>query len=85
MALAAGEAKLTLGTAAMLDVISGRRTGDPYTANPPTRPFADEVGVDIAVELENHNSTMALIKLKSAIYTGNTGMALGDLRVAIVR
>jgi amidase len=33
-------------TAAMLDVMSGRRTGDPYTAAPPTRPFADEVGVD---------------------------------------
>jgi amidase len=33
-------------TAAMLDVISGRRTGDPYVAAPPTRPFADEVGVD---------------------------------------
>lgn len=33
-------------TAAILDVISGRRTGDPYVAAPPTRPFADEVGVD---------------------------------------
>jgi len=33
-------------TAAMLDVMSGRRTGDPYIAAPPTRPFADEVGVD---------------------------------------
>lgn len=33
-------------TAAMLDVMSGRHTGDPYTAVPPTRPFADEVGTD---------------------------------------
>ncbi len=33
-------------TAAMLDVMAGRRTGDPYVAAPPTRPFADEVGVD---------------------------------------
>ena len=33
-------------TAAMLDVMSGRHTGDPYSAAPPTRPFADEVGVD---------------------------------------
>ena len=33
-------------TAAMLDVIAGRRVGDPYAAVPPTRPFADEVGVD---------------------------------------
>jgi amidase len=33
-------------TAGMLDVMAGRRTGDPYTAAPPTRPFADEVGVE---------------------------------------
>lgn len=33
-------------SAAMLDVIAGRRTGDPYTAVPPERPFADEVGSD---------------------------------------
>lgn len=33
-------------SAAMLDVISGRHTGDPYTAVPPVRPFADEVGTD---------------------------------------
>lgn len=33
-------------SAAMLDVMSGRRTGDPYAAAAPTRPFADEVGVD---------------------------------------
>lgn len=33
-------------SAAMLDVLGGRWTGDPYTAAPPTRPFADEVGAD---------------------------------------
>lgn len=33
-------------TAGMLDVLAGRRTGDPYTASPPTRPFVDEVGSD---------------------------------------
>jgi amidase len=33
-------------TAALLDVMAGRRVGDPYAAAPPTRPFADEVGVD---------------------------------------
>lgn len=33
-------------TAAMLDAISGRHTGDPYTAVPPTRPFSAEVGAD---------------------------------------
>ncbi len=46
---------------------------------------ASAMGVDVAADLENHNSTMALMKLKSAIHTGNTGMALGDLRVAVVR
>lgn len=46
---------------------------------------AAELGVDVDAELRNHNSTVALMKLESAIYTGNTGMALGDLRVAIVR
>lgn len=33
-------------TAAMLDVICGRRLGDPYSATPPARPFAHEDGVD---------------------------------------
>lgn len=42
-------------------------------------------GVDLNVELANHNSTVALMRLNSAIYTGNTGACLGDLRVAIVR
>jgi glycerate-2-kinase len=42
-------------------------------------------GVDIPAELKNHNSTVALMKLKNAIYTGNTGMGLGDLRVVIVQ
>jgi amidase len=32
--------------AAVLDVMSGREVGDPYTAVPPERPFADEVGQD---------------------------------------
>ena len=47
--------------------------------------MAAEMGVDVTAELANHNSTVALVKLKSAIHTGNTGMALGDLRVTIVR
>jgi amidase len=33
-------------TAALLDVMSGRRVGDPYTATAPTRPFADEAGAE---------------------------------------
>jgi hydroxypyruvate reductase len=41
-------------------------------------------GVDVAAELANHNSTIALLDLDSAIYTGSTGMCLGDLRVLVV-
>lgn len=33
-------------SAAVLDAISGMATGDPYTAPPPARPFAEEVGAD---------------------------------------
>jgi len=33
-------------TAAVLDATAGMAPGDPYTAPPPSRPFADEVGAD---------------------------------------
>jgi amidase len=33
-------------TATVLDVVQGWMTGDPYTAPPPARPYADEVGAD---------------------------------------
>jgi amidase len=33
-------------TAAVLDAIAGPGVGDPYTAPPPARPFAEEVGAD---------------------------------------
>jgi amidase len=33
-------------SAAVLDVLAGAEPGDPYTAPPPSRPFADEVGAD---------------------------------------
>jgi len=33
-------------SAAMLDVLAGAAPGDPYSAAPPVRPFADEVGAD---------------------------------------
>jgi glycerate-2-kinase len=46
---------------------------------------AAQRGVDVAAELANHNSTIALVRLASAIYTGNTGACLGDLRVALVK
>lgn len=32
--------------AALLDVIAGARPGDPYSATPPARPYAEEVGAD---------------------------------------
>ncbi|MFN2229716.1 MAG: glycerate kinase [Anaerolineae bacterium] len=46
---------------------------------------AAALGIDLDAELANHNSTMALMRLGSAIHTGNTGTCLGDLRVALVR
>jgi len=33
-------------TAALLDLVAGAMPGDPYTAPPPARPFASEVGAD---------------------------------------
>jgi glycerate-2-kinase len=45
---------------------------------------AAEHGVNIEAELANHNATMPLMKLGSAIHTGNTGTCLGDLRVTVV-
>ncbi|NLT74366.1 MAG: DUF4147 domain-containing protein [Chloroflexi bacterium] len=45
---------------------------------------ADAAGIDLAAELANHNATVPLMRLKNAIYTGNTGTCLGDLRVAVV-
>ena len=33
-------------TAALIDLVSGPRPGDPYAAPPPTQPFASEVGRD---------------------------------------
>jgi glycerate 2-kinase len=44
-----------------------------------------EKEVNVDAELANHNSTIALMNLGSAIHTGNTGMAHGDLRVAVIR
>ena len=41
-------------------------------------------GIDLQAELKNHNSTPVLTKLKSGIYTGNTGIVGGDLRVVLV-
>jgi glycerate-2-kinase len=42
------------------------------------------MGIDLQMELKNHNSTPVLTKLKSGIYTGNTGIVGGDLRVVLV-
>jgi glycerate 2-kinase len=42
------------------------------------------MGIDLRMELKNHNSTPVLTSLKSGIYTGNTGIVGGDLRVVLV-
>jgi len=41
--------------------------------------------VDLRAELERHNSTPALRALGGGIYTGNTGICAGDLRVVLVQ
>lgn len=45
---------------------------------------ARAMGLDLTAELKNHNSTPVLMKLKSGIYTGNTGIVGGDLRVVLI-
>jgi glycerate-2-kinase len=45
---------------------------------------ARALGIDLPAEMKNHNSTPALMKLKSGIYTGNTGIVGGDLRVVLI-
>jgi len=45
---------------------------------------AKAVGLDLPAELKNHNSTPVLTRLRIGIYTGNTGIVGGDLRVVLV-
>ena len=45
---------------------------------------AKGLGIDLDAELREHNSTPPLLKLKSGIYTGNTGIVGGDLRVVLI-
>ena len=41
-------ARTTADAAAYLDVVCGYEWGDPFPAPPPDRPFAEEVGGDLA-------------------------------------
>lgn len=45
---------------------------------------AKGLGIDLSAELRNHNSSLPLLKLKSGIYTGNTGIVGGDLRIVLI-
>ena len=49
-----------------------------------TLPTAKALGIDLEAELRNHNSSLPLLKLQSGIYTGNTGIVGGDLRVLLI-
>jgi glycerate-2-kinase len=49
-----------------------------------TAPAANAAGLDLAAELRGHNSSLPLLRLGSAIITGNTGICAGDLRVVLV-
>ncbi len=51
-------------TARMLDAVAGPGIGDPYTAPPPLRPFADEVGAAIAplrIALRTHRPDTGVV------------------------
>ena len=45
---------------------------------------ARSLGIDLAAELRNHNSSMPLWRLGDSIYTGNTGTCVGDLRIVLI-
>jgi glycerate 2-kinase len=45
---------------------------------------AAALGIDLAAELRRHNSTPPLLKMRSGILTGNTGICAGDLRVTLI-
>ncbi len=45
---------------------------------------AKTLGIDLDAELRDHNSSPPLMKLKSGIFTGNTGIVGGDLRVLLI-
>jgi glycerate-2-kinase len=62
------------GAACLAGGIADERTWD----------AAAGAGIDLRGELERHNSTPALRALGGAIYTGNTGICAGDLRVVLI-
>ncbi|MEM2888755.1 MAG: DUF4147 domain-containing protein [Candidatus Bathyarchaeia archaeon] len=62
------------GTDGPTDVAGG--IADGYTLE-----RAKELGVDIFRSLHEHNSTEALLKLNDAVFTGNTGTNIQDLRL----
>jgi len=63
---------------------SGLRTLAGGIADGGTVAATKAMGLDIRAELKNHNSTPVLTKLKSGIYTGNTGVVGGDLRIILI-
>jgi glycerate-2-kinase len=72
------------GTQLVSEGSSGLRTLAGGIADSGTVAAAKDMGLDIPAELKNHNSTPVLTRLKSGIYTGNTGIVGGDLRVVLI-
>jgi amidase len=59
------ETRTVRDSAAILDAVAGEMPGDPYTAPPPTRPFAAEVGADpgrLRIGLRTHAPAFAGIE-----------------------
>lgn len=71
-------AQLVCGSRAVLRTLAGGMVDGETLAD------ALAMGIDLRKELKNHNSTPVLTRLKSGIYTGNTGIVGGDLRIVLV-
>jgi glycerate 2-kinase len=71
-------AQLVSGSSSVLRTLAGGVVDGKTLAD------ALAMGIDLQKELKNHNSTPVLTRLKSGIYTGNTGIVGGDLRVVLV-
>jgi amidase len=75
-------ARTVLDAAAMLDVLAGYETGDPYWAPPPERPYAEEVGADpgrLRVALTTTPPIEAPVAAECASAAGDAARVLEEL------
>jgi amidase len=75
-------ARSVLDAAALLDVLAGYETGDPYWAPPPERPFTEELGADpgcLRVALTTMPPIEAPVAPECASAAGDAGRLLEEL------